>query len=957
MIGHAVKSKAKEKAKNDRSRAKAPEPYRGAMPVNQGFDGLFLQRKASCACGGGCPSCSAKGLKVSQPNDAAEIEADRLADKIMRMPTGNPAPADGLTRVKPSIHRKCNTCEDDEQPIQRKALPSTASGTPSQVPNHVREALGSGGRALDPETRGFFEPRMGYDLTGIRIYTGSAAERSANAVDAKAYTLGSDIVFGPGQFAPATEEGRHLLAHELAHTVQQNDHRVMFRAARGAAAGCGICMLDPGGRQAGIIAHTEVQLAMIAHNPDIVREYAIPVVGENEVPPFVPEVDLFRVQQTKSQKIAHIGEIKPLDDAGNQVGIARDKIKDYARELKANTSLGFDEVFRMKDPAPPEDLPFFNPLHPVACPPQVIKVQLTEPGIYQYYCEPPFSTLVKDPRCVCKKPGDDETDVKPVPLEKPVSDTDTKDVKDKKPDDKSKPADPPKGDDGGIPDWVLPAAATAGLSVAAIAYFRNKAIEAAAQRAAIEAERRALQAVFQKKLAEQAAKKAAAGAAGKVVEKAVVYGQIAAAVALIALYPDRVEASVGPGASPIEALYKAMTTNGTPPSPEMKALIESDPILKQLAEQASGSGDGSKLQEELSKRTLQIIKDNPGLFSPEDLEFLAEYAKSGKAGMAPATADELRKAIDAAKAGKAGDGKSAGTGDGGTGAGKTDAPKPADGAQTPADPAAAGKGDSAGKGDTPGTPDAAGQPGVLPTPDTPAKPADKPPVADSPAVKGLNDDNKEKVKGAKEPVTDVLREYITKQKTDKNIDDDFIKRFFEIVPADLTPDQAAALIGRMDAAPPDASREAMLESLKKGVEEVRKGSPQPPDGGGTTGTQTPATPATPDKPAKTQEEIIADLQAAAKKHNFSKIKAGSFDIPKGVQKIEGHTLKAYLYGKTKDGVGYVGYITATIPADVDVDKLKKGATFTIEITSRSPMVDAKGTVREINLNTKVIVTK
>lgn len=902
-----------------------------------GPEGVFLMRKASCACGGGCPSCSS-GLKVSSPGDAAEIEADRIADSVMRMPSDTVSPAHKITPAKRSIHRKCNSCDDEEPLIQRKPLPSDRAQVPSQSPGHVREALSFGGRPLDRETRAFFEPRMGYDLGGVRVHTGPAAERSALAVDARAYTLGSDIVFGSGEYAPGTEGGRRLLAHELAHTLQQNTSGIMHRAARGAAGGCGICMNDPGGMKAGAIAHTEIQIAMGANNPDIMGEFAIPVV-ESGTPPFVPEVDLLRIQETKSRRIVHIGEIKPLDDKNEQVKVAREKLKDYARELKANKSLMIDEVFRMTEPPPTEKLHFFNPEKPALCPDQDIKVQLTEPGVYQYYCEPPFSTLVKDPRCSpCKKKPQDEPDK--VPLAKPQTDTDTRDVKDKKPE--QKPKDVPKGVDDGVPDWVLPAAvAGAGLSAAAIAYLRKRALEAAEKRALL-----AAQAAWRARAEAAAAKRAAAGlgkgTAGKAVAKAAMYVEIAAAVALIALYPEKVEASVGPGESPIQTLYKAMTSNGTAPSPEMKALIESDPILKQMAEDAGSSGDMSKLQQEMATRTLQIIKDNPGVFTPEDLEFLNEYSKTakGKGGAAPATADELRKAIDAARAGKSGEGD--GKGSGGSGSdGKTGS------APTQADPAAP-RGDGGGKGDTPAKADTAGQPGVLPAPDTPADtPAAKPPVDTS----ALNDESKAKVSGAKGPVTDVLREYLTKQKTDKKIDDAFIKQFFDIVPADLTADQAAALIARMTDAPPDATREAMMESLKKGIEEVRKSATP---GGGTTGTQTPAAP---DKPAKTEAQIITELQAVAKKFNFKPISANSYSIADIRDKIVGTNINTYIYAKTGAGVGVVGYITATVPDGFDLSKLKKGQTFTITITSRSPMVDAKGNVHKVNLESTLTLGK
>jgi outer membrane protein OmpA-like peptidoglycan-associated protein len=90
-----------------------------------------------------------------------------------------------------------------------------------EVPSSVHEALRSPGQALDPATRGLMEPRFGYDFSQVRMHVGAAAARSARDVNASAYTIGRDIVFAAGRLAPDTNEGQHLLAHELTHVVQQ----------------------------------------------------------------------------------------------------------------------------------------------------------------------------------------------------------------------------------------------------------------------------------------------------------------------------------------------------------------------------------------------------------------------------------------------------------------------------------------------------------------------------------------------------------------------------------------------------------------------------------------------------------------------------------------------------------------------------------------------------------------
>lgn len=89
------------------------------------------------------------------------------------------------------------------------------------APASVGAALQHPGRPLDADTRSFFEPHFGADLSGVRVHTDASAEQSASDIGARAYTLGHHVAFAAGQFAPQTSEGRHLLAHELAHVAQQ----------------------------------------------------------------------------------------------------------------------------------------------------------------------------------------------------------------------------------------------------------------------------------------------------------------------------------------------------------------------------------------------------------------------------------------------------------------------------------------------------------------------------------------------------------------------------------------------------------------------------------------------------------------------------------------------------------------------------------------------------------------
>jgi Domain of unknown function (DUF4157) len=156
---------------------------------------------------------------ISSPGDAHEREADEVADKVMRM--AEPAPI-GAAPVL--VQRKCATCEDDEESktIQAKR----ASSVPGEVVLDTGAAVRTaerGGERLSTSVRQHFEPRFGFDFSRVRIHADGEAAQAAQAVQARAYTVGQNIVFGRGEYAPSTVEGGRLLAHELTHVIQQTD--------------------------------------------------------------------------------------------------------------------------------------------------------------------------------------------------------------------------------------------------------------------------------------------------------------------------------------------------------------------------------------------------------------------------------------------------------------------------------------------------------------------------------------------------------------------------------------------------------------------------------------------------------------------------------------------------------------------------------------------------------------
>jgi len=196
-------------------------------------------------------------LKINQPGDMYEQEADHMAEIVMRMPD---YAAQGISNSPLKIQRKCPACESgggtcprcEEQKIQTKLLASQitplvqrqpplgeeideniqAKGMPGNAPTVTPQiaaninALRGGGQPLPETARRFFEPRFGHDFSQIRIHTSPQAGEDARLLNAKAFTLGRDIVFGTGQYITESIDGTKLLAHELTHVVQQ------FRAER-----------------------------------------------------------------------------------------------------------------------------------------------------------------------------------------------------------------------------------------------------------------------------------------------------------------------------------------------------------------------------------------------------------------------------------------------------------------------------------------------------------------------------------------------------------------------------------------------------------------------------------------------------------------------------------------------------------------------------------------------------
>jgi hypothetical protein len=156
-------------------------------------------------------------LMVGALEDPQEHEAERAADRVMRATEAEP-----LVRPSPAQPR-CDACARDgdgpEEPRRTPATSALARG--GEAPDIVHRALQLPGEKLDATTRGSMEQAFGRNFETARIHRDTAADRAARSIDALAFTVGHDIVFRHDAYAPGSSAGRRLLAHELAHVVQQ----------------------------------------------------------------------------------------------------------------------------------------------------------------------------------------------------------------------------------------------------------------------------------------------------------------------------------------------------------------------------------------------------------------------------------------------------------------------------------------------------------------------------------------------------------------------------------------------------------------------------------------------------------------------------------------------------------------------------------------------------------------
>ncbi|MCQ8771569.1 eCIS core domain-containing protein [Streptomyces telluris] len=525
------------------------------------------------------------------------------------------------------------------------------------------ETLRSVGRPLDPGVRSRMEEHFAYDFGKVRVHTDARAAASAQAIGAVAYTVGRNVVFGAGQYRPGTRGGEHVLAHELAHVMQQRHmagtvqhaatapaaddslereaHAAADTVVRGgwpkvvgratatgvqrmsiggpyltldAAGGCGICYRGDV-RAIGRDVHRQIQELMVRmYEPFMFPE--VRMAFDRRKWPYIINAgipDLVRSTPWSTQ----VGEIKPANPEGFFEGAAKMQIylrlfREYFRR-RPGTPVGFR--VEPLDAAPPRPFPFKETKSPTCR--QMVVVNPPVEGVYTYLCVPPFSVARRVCRCRDEKRGRRRAPEK-APQRK------------RRGDKRERAAVPDVTAPSGVPAPATKDAPTpAPAAVGATGPSPEDAAKGTALLAALG-------------LAAALLRKAAGKAAGRRVAAPAV---VLAAAVLVA---DGAEAHVGlSGDDILDTLCARAAQKGTPVPDDVKQAIRNDPALRKIMDNMARTGDVTEAQRRLGEQLTRTVAENRGEFSDDDLRDLLRVSEAHR-GVVPgaaATADDLKRSL------------------------------------------------------------------------------------------------------------------------------------------------------------------------------------------------------------------------------------------------------------------------------------------------------------------------
>jgi hypothetical protein len=241
-----------------------------------------------------------------------------------------------IPRSSSVLQRRCACKGNPEQDEETQGVLQckAANLAPSRpVPPLVHDVLRSPGQLLDPATRAFMEPRFGHDFGAVRVHTDIRAGKSAEAVNALAYTIGRDIVFGPSQYSPGSEIGSRLLAHELAHIVQQQTSNIAPHTLIGKSG-------DRAEQEADKIAETITDKNRCISEHPIICSQPSAVIQRLEIE---PAVDLGSAKTTAP--IATISPQRQMNETLDRELVLITKASLLIPWITAHTRFTFDELF------------------------------------------------------------------------------------------------------------------------------------------------------------------------------------------------------------------------------------------------------------------------------------------------------------------------------------------------------------------------------------------------------------------------------------------------------------------------------------------------------------------------------------------------------------------------------------------------------------------------------------
>ena len=823
------------------------------------------------------------GLRIGEPNDAFEREADRVTNEVMA--GGRPRRDWSLSRmsVDAPLQRKCSCggsggssgeCEEckkkkEEQTLQRKAAGPAETNV---APPIVHEVLNSPGRPLDRASREFFEPRFGFDFGSVRVHTGSRAAESAKTVRARAYTVGQNLVFANSQYSPHSTEGRKLLSHELAHIVQQSGGNLAVVRTKEN----GVTKLTP--------AQQSVQRQC---SPAPCPPAPVPI---GSYPPTPQQAEVCLQEQYAGTH--------PNSKPGISLGFNRGWIALTGASLPERQALTC-----LKGGTTAKSGVNFTARH---------GMYAAQPDIWDFANRTMYEITTASQAGF--KSGDTGKLAAQIKLANDITGV---------PECGGLMFSPGGWVPSPSPCCLLPS----GLYISTVnvggvlVYTPLKDMTKELTLAAL----LALLATLAKK-GGGAAGGELAGAAAKGAGKAAPVYAIASLVATaVLLASGKAEAKPGPGSEePIIQLFQALAQKGTPVPPEIQQLIQDDPELKAKVNKAlEKGGDPTAAQKELNDKILKIIADNPDQFSKDDLEKIVTMtAVAGKAlPQGDTTVASVRKLLDQ-KGGAGGSGAGSGAGkenvwerakhpDAAVGQGTPD--------QTPQQqpaPEQKDKSEAPGKGTAPS--------GAPPKP----SPWDK---AKYPA---LSDDSIGKITAAKGPVKSLWDVLTTGSGEGSKVTDAITNQFFQIVPPDLTAEQAANLIQRLAPAG-QVSAEEVLASIKAGIEQLQKKQKEQEAAAAESAVVSIEPSKAAKKDTQPDSDLINKLADLAKKGDFGGISPGEVRLVWG--KEDAGSINATLKAVSPKRVNGAGRVRGQILH-------REGSKLTIRIVAATPIVAPDGAI-------------